>query len=142
MTDWTNRGEVLDKLATSYDDANDHRLAGFTSIKYLIDHPTLWDTETYRSHTRIAISQLYNVVHDILDPNGGTWEKYCLLAFLNYHTIAEAAEPEPLTWQEIIIAWDQMSRAEIMYLVDYLDESRQIVWDDPISLIDTVNPYI
>jgi len=140
-TDWTNRGEVLDKLAASYDDANDHRVTGFINLKYLIDHPTLWNTVTYQDNLRVALSNLYSAVHDILDPNGGTWEKFCLLAFLNYHTIAEAAEPEPLTWKDIIVAWEGNSDAAMMWTIQHIDQMRQRIWNKNPNIKWNENPF-
>ncbi len=140
MTDWGNRAEVLSKLATAYGEANVNRTTGFQNLVYCIDRSAFWNTKSYQDNLRIAISYLYNVVHDLLDPNGGMGQSYCLLAFLDYHTIAEAEDPEPLTWDMIVLAWREaplLGRASTIVTIDAM---RKQIWDKPISFKDIAFP--
>jgi len=142
MADWENPTSCIAEWVSEWDKAHNYSAnliqdrIDLNAYMPYIDDPYIKGAFGYCASAMLNTSR---ALDDILIRDTGYSPRYLPAYYALHHTGGDEFE---LTWQDIIIAWDKMSRAEIMYLVDYLDESRQIVQDDPFTLINDVNPYI
>jgi len=47
-----------------------------------------------------------------------------------------------VTWQSIIQAWVSMNKAEMLYTVDFMDQMRLTVWNNPMTDKLQANPFV
>ncbi len=143
--DWSTRESCLAALKLNYYDAYIHWFVGISTYggtQAKIDLLPAGDIKNAIQNVFYVAAGARHSVEHLINYNFGGVGGYSVSYFFEHYTLGAAPEPDPITWQDIIKAWDQMDRAEIMFLVDYLDESRRIVQDDPFALVEMVNPYI
>lgn len=141
MASWDTETDCYNDLMWAWgvvDDYTDTLIADRVDVWAYFDHI---DDEYVKGALGKVCNAIFHtsraLVH-ILNKNTDYTPKYNPIYYIKNYAGGEA---EAITWKDIIKAWVSMNKAEMLYTVDFVDQMRQTVWNEPITLKMEANPF-
>ncbi len=119
-TNWQNMYEFRQDAST----ANNVVGANYESI---VDPSAQWCVK----YLYWAMGHIISCFLAIDGHDSGYDPKFAIPYFLKNYTIETAAEPTPLTWEDIVEAWAAASLDGVKFTISMLDYMREAIWDEP-----------
>ncbi len=136
---WSTRQLCLDRIILRFGQAKDaYTDSTFDYNIAWANYPTIVDpiANLVAQRTLMAFLHLSYAVRWMLNTESGYDPPQQIPYFLENYTIATAAEPDPMTWEDIVAAWSEAPVSGRLFTVLSIDAMRKEIWNEPVSSFD------